>query len=85
LESKERSIESRGKTGKGLVRPPDQSFSGFAPALDASFYNSHLVFILVFIQEQVIILNKYARSGSQTCSNGLNCHFFKFLRAGYLF
>jgi hypothetical protein len=33
----ERSIESRGKTGKGLVRP-DQSFSGFAPAFDASFF-----------------------------------------------
>jgi hypothetical protein len=40
LESKERSIESRGKTGKGLVRPPDQAFSGFAPAFDASFYNT---------------------------------------------
>jgi hypothetical protein len=34
----ERSIESRGKTGKGLVRRADQSFSGFAPAFDASFF-----------------------------------------------
>jgi hypothetical protein len=48
LESKERSIESRGKTGKGLVRPPDQSFSGFAPAFDASFYNTRDLFKFLF-------------------------------------
>ncbi len=34
----ERSIESRGKTGKGLVRRADQSFSSFAPAFDASLF-----------------------------------------------
>jgi hypothetical protein len=39
-------IKKHRKPGQNRKRtgpPPDQSFSGFAPAFDASFYNKHVL------------------------------------------